>query len=121
MQKKKKTLQKGDSLEENDLSSGGSSLKPKTPNMRRAASPMLGRKTPMLDRKKTANAKTPALLKYVYIHLFVQLWKYFYNSYYRVNNLIYITNISGRKSSLHYPLGAVILSLMMTFHSWVVE
>ena len=83
MQKKKKTLHKGDSLEENDLSSGGTglSLKPKTPNLRRAASPMLGRKTPMVDRKTPMSdrkqpAKTPALLKYVYIHLFVLLWKY---------------------------------------------
>ena len=62
MVKKKKTLKKGDSFDDLDMSTGGSSLKPKTPNLRRANSPMLGRKSPMVDRK---TAKTPALLKYV--------------------------------------------------------
>ncbi len=58
----KKGLKRSDSLE--DPPGGG--LKPsKTPtNMRRAASPMIGRKTPMLDRKP---AKTPAIIKYDFI------------------------------------------------------
>ena len=60
--KKKSTLKASGSFD--DGQGGGS--KSKSPNMRRAASPMLGRKSPMPDKKMI---KTPSMLKYVCIEI----------------------------------------------------
>ena len=55
--KKKKGRKKDD---EDDGFDGGLKVK-KSPASRRAASPMLGRKTPQVDRKQ--GSKTPAAIK----------------------------------------------------------